>query len=183
MRKLIQANSILVSLNKPFFMKISRFVLTFGPDAQNRIQDARSDQIDGALALLESFYYAFNNRDQQVMKEIWLDVPFSQLNGPGGDMRRGAQDILAGYGRIFNSKARIWLKFTGIVCYAADDLVVFTGTETGELSMDGETVAVKVSATTCFAYNEERAGWVQLHHHGSFDDPGLLLRYQELIGK
>jgi hypothetical protein len=57
---------------------------TFGPDARNRLDEAGRPGREGALAALESFYYAFNQRDLDAFRRVWTRDPLAQLNNPLG---------------------------------------------------------------------------------------------------
>jgi len=80
---------------------------TFGRGAANRLADIRRPGIDGALALLEMFYYAFNQRDLAVFRQVWADHPLIQLNNPLGGMLRGYDQIAALYAQVFDGPARV----------------------------------------------------------------------------
>jgi hypothetical protein len=49
---------------------ISQAGHVYGRSAANSIQWVRKSGIEGARALLETFYYAFNNRDSDVFAKI-----------------------------------------------------------------------------------------------------------------
>ncbi|MEU0534588.1 hypothetical protein [Amycolatopsis tolypomycina] len=76
--------------------------VTFGPDARNRLDEAAEPRREGALAALESFYYAFNQRDLDAFRRVWTTDPLAQLNNPLGGILRGGEAIteaLAAYQR------------------------------------------------------------------------------------
>lgn len=63
----------------------------FGPTARNRLADTHDEGPNGAVAALETFYYALNNADLNVLSQVWSDGQFAQLNNPvGGILRSGA---------------------------------------------------------------------------------------------
>ena len=45
----------------------------YGRDAKNRISQTGLQGIEGARALLESFYFAFNQRDMEVFTQVWAN--------------------------------------------------------------------------------------------------------------
>ena len=61
-------------------MNISKLTQTFGIHALNKLNKATDTSLNGALTCLESFCYAFNNKNIQVLKEVWHEDELSQLN-------------------------------------------------------------------------------------------------------
>jgi SnoaL-like domain len=154
----------------------------YGPRARNRLAEATSPDLDGARAALESFYYAFNHRDPEVLEQVWVRDPLVQLNNPLGGMLRGADDIARLYRRVFRSPARVEVTFGDIVEYRAADMVVFAGRETGRVGEPaGRSAALHIRTTRVFAFDRPAGRWGQVHHHGSIDDPGALRDYQEAV--
>jgi len=68
---------------------IVRSSARYGRASVNRLAEATASGIDGARALVESFYYAFNHRDMGVFRALWADDALVQLNNPLGGMLRG----------------------------------------------------------------------------------------------
>jgi hypothetical protein len=153
--------------------------LNYGRDAANRIAQAAEAGIEGARALLESFYYAFNNRDMAVFEKVWAEEACIQLNNPLGGIMRGYDAIAALYRKIFNGPAKVWVAFSDIVEFQSADMVVFAGREAGEFAV-GET-SIKLAIRTSRVVQRGPAGWRQVHHHGSIDDAGLLADYQRAV--
>jgi hypothetical protein len=151
---------------------------TFGPGARNRLDEASWPGREGALAALESFYYAFNQRDLDVFRQVWTSDPLAQLNNPLGGILRGGDAITALYERVFHGPARVTVTLSDIVEYSGEDHAVFAGRETGEYRVT-ETVPLSIRTTRFFAYENGR--WVQVHHHGSIDDADALAAYQAAI--
>lgn len=154
----------------------------FGQDARSAKAGAAHRGFAGAVAALETFYYAFNNRDIDAMHQVWEDSDLIQLNNPVGGIARGREAVMAIYTRIFYGHARVWVELSDIFCYASDDLVVFAGTEQGAFTRDGLAIPLKIRTTRIFAYRATHPHhWVQVHHHGSIDDADVLQRYQEAV--
>ncbi|WP_103336094.1 YybH family protein [Amycolatopsis sp. CA-126428] len=151
---------------------------TFGTGARNRLDAATDPGREGALAALESFYYAFNQRDLDALRRVWTTDPLAQLNNPLGGILRGGEAITALYGRVFHGPARVTVEFGDIVEYSGEGHAVFAGRETGEYRVT-ETVPLSIRTTRIFAYGNGR--WVQVHHHGSIDDAEALAAYQAAI--
>jgi hypothetical protein len=156
---------------------------TFGENASNKIAEARDESLNGALAGLETFYYAFNNRNIQALKEVWFEDKLSQLNNPLGGIVRGIESIVQLYDTIFKSDASVWVEFGDIVCYHTTNLAVFAGVETGEFKKSGNLLPLRIRTSRFFAFVREKQRWFQLHHHGSIDDASLLQSYQTAVKK
>ncbi|MGW4523513.1 YybH family protein [Amycolatopsis sp. NPDC004378] len=152
--------------------------VSFGRQARNRLDAATAPGREGALAALESFYYAFNQRDLDAFRRVWTTDPLAQLNNPLGGILRGGDAITALYERVFTGPARVTVTFGDIVEYSGDGHAVFAGRETGEYHVT-EPVPLSIRTTRCFAYEAGR--WVQVHHHGSIDDAEALAAYQAAI--
>ncbi|NOU24398.1 MAG: SnoaL-like domain-containing protein [Methylotenera sp.] len=81
---------------------------SYGRTSTNRIHQTKQYSIDGARALLESFYYAFNHRNMDVFSQIWANDELIQLNNPLGEILRGYEAIAGLYKRIFTGPAMVW---------------------------------------------------------------------------
>jgi len=113
-------------------MKIFSLNQTFGIYALNKLNTTTDTSFNGALACLESFYHAFNNKDIEVLKKVWHEDDLSQLNNPLGGIIRGVGPIVELYDKVFKSKASVHVEFGSIICYETLRTVVFAGIETGE---------------------------------------------------
>ncbi len=154
--------------------------ISFGPGSVNRADEALSPGIDGALAALETFYFAFNHRDLDVFARVWTKDPLAQLNNPLGGILRGGDAITALYDRVFHGPAVVTVTFGDVVEYAGDTHVLFAGRESGEYTVDGGS-AVPLSIRTSRYFRYEGGRWCQFHHHGSIDDADALAAYQAAI--
>lgn len=157
--------------------------VSLGRDARDRLAEAADPGLVGALAALETFYCAFNQRDAALLGRVWADAPLVQLNNPLGGVLRGGADIAALYGRIFHGPARVWVEFHDVVAYHAGAVVVFAGRERGEFAHGGEVIPLAIRTSRVFAClpGENGARWAQVHHHGSIDDPERLAGYQGAV--
>ena len=164
-------------------MKMSKLNQEFGVDAKNNIEYVNRKSINGALADLETFYYSFNNKDIDTFKKVWYNNDLIQLNNPLGGIVRGIHPIVEVYDKIFNGQAKVWVKFTDILYYATEEMVVFAGTEIGEFSTHNETIPLKIRTSRIFGYLDNEKSWFQLHHHGSIDNSELLNKYQNAVKK
>ncbi|MFD9892679.1 YybH family protein [Amycolatopsis sp. NPDC059027] len=157
-----------------------QLALSFGPDARELLSEATQPGRAGALAALESFYFAFNHRDLDVFRRVWTTHPLAQLNNPLGGILRGGEAITALYDKVFTGPARVTVTFGDIVEYVGDDHALFAGRETGEYRV-GDTPAVPLAIRTSRYFRYEEGHWAQVHHHGSIDDAAALAAYQEAI--
>lgn len=153
---------------------------TFGPASRNLLAETTDPGRAGALAALESFYYALNNRDAEALAQVWSDNDLVQLNNPLGGILRGRDAIVALYQRVFDSPAKLDITFGDIVEYLGPNHVVFAGRETGHFTApDGTRVPLSIRTTRYLGHLGGR--WSQLHHHGSIDDPDALRAYQRAV--
>ncbi|MEQ1527184.1 MAG: nuclear transport factor 2 family protein [Gallionella sp.] len=153
----------------------------YGRAATNRLAQSKQSGIEGARALIETFYYAFNQRDMVVFAQVWANHELIQLNNPLGGMLRGYEPIANLYRGIFTGSASVWVEFADIVEFQSDEMVVFAGRETGEFTKGGKTVALSIRTTRIVHWLGADIGWKQTHHHGSIDDATLLTEYQRAV--
>lgn len=151
---------------------------SYGRSAHNRLAQATEPGITGARALVESFYYAFNQRDMDVFAEVWAEHELIQLNNPLGGILRGYEPISELYRSIFNGSARVWVELHDIVEFQSDTMVVFAGREKGEFSKGEITLPLAIRTSRIVQWMGDSIGWKQVHHHGSIDDAQLLAEYQ-----
>lgn len=154
----------------------------YGRTAHNRIGQTMLPGVEGARALVESFYYAFNQRDMEVFTAVWAEHQLIQLNNPLGGMLRGYEPIAGLYRGIFNGSARVWVELDDIVEFQSDAMLVFAGRETGEFTRDGLTIPLSIRTSRIVQWMGAEVGWKQVHHHGSIDDVHLLAGYQQAVG-
>lgn len=154
---------------------------SYGRDATNRIHQANKHNIEGARALVESFYYAFNQRDMGVFAQVWANHALIQLNNPLGGILRGFEPIASLYQGIFIGPASVWVELSDVVEFQTEDMVVFAGRETGEFSKDNRVIPLSIRTSRIVQWLGADAGWKQTHHHGSIDDPKRLAEYQQAV--
>lgn len=148
---------------------------------RNRLEEASQPTIEGAMAALETFYYAFNGRSLDLFRQIWLDHTLIQLNNPVGGIMRGATPISDLYARIFEGPVRVQVEFYDSVAYFTPEMVVFAGRERGTYARDGKTYPLDIRTSRIFVYASSQGGWRQIHHHGSIDNAEKLAHYQQAV--
>jgi SnoaL-like domain len=150
----------------------------FGPAARNRLDEARTAGFEGAVAALETFYYALNAADLDVLTAVWSADELAQLNNPVGGILRSGRRIADLYRRIFASAMAV-----DAVTYDFGAAVVFAGRELGSYrAVDGARVPLAIRTSRVFGWQAGAGRWEQLHHHGSIDDPVQLAAYQAAAG-
>jgi MFS family permease len=149
--------------------------------AENRLAATSAPTPDGARAAVETFYYALNNSDLEVLGQVWASDALAQLNNPVGGIIRGGAEITALYARIFTGSP-LTVRFEDVVEYTGADHAVFAGRETIAYGPAGTTRAVVEARTSrYFRFDRERSRWLQYHHHGSVDDPDALSAYRHAV--
>ncbi len=132
------------------------------------------------LRALAEFYAAFNGRDLELMARNWADRVDIVMANPVGGIRRGWDEIRAVYAAIFSSPAQVRVEFYDYTLHQTPDWFYAVGRERGEFRRGDSVLPLAIRTTRLFRL---LAGeWRQVHHHGSFDDPELLARYQEALG-
>jgi hypothetical protein len=147
----------------------------FGPQSRNRLTDTENPARDGAIAALETFYYALNNRDLDILSAVWSQHDLAQLNNPVGGILRSGHAITDLYRRIFDGGLGLTVTFTDAATYWWADSVVFAGREIGSY---GAQAPLTIRTTRVFGYDGH---WRQVHHHGSIDQPEELAAYQRAV--
>jgi|SRR5882757_1999818 len=154
----------------------------FGPGSRRRLDDASQPDRHGAIAALETFYYALNRRDLQTLAAVWSQDELAQLNNPVGGILRSGQAVTELYARIFNGSLGLRVTFTDAATYWWEDAVVFAGREIGHYhDQDGSIVPLTIRTSRVFGYDKDAHRWLQVHHHGSIDHPAELAAYQNAV--
>lgn len=133
----------------------------YGRDAANRIEQAKTSGIEGARALVESFYYAFNRRDMDVFAQVWAKHELIQLNNPLGGILHGYDPIANLYRGLFTGEARVWVALDDIVEFQSDAMLVFAGRETGAFTKDGKTIPLSIRTSRIIQWLGADHGWKQ----------------------
>ena len=151
----------------------------FGPGARSRVDEARLPGREGALAALETFYYALNGKDLETLVAGWADDPLVQLNNPIGGILRSREAVRSLYERVFAGSLDVQVTFGDAATYWLEGSVVFAGREVGTYRHPalGEQ-PLHIRTTRIFRYD---GVWQQVHHHGSIDDADALAAYQGAV--
>jgi ketosteroid isomerase-like protein len=127
---------------------------------------------------LAQFYRAFNTQDLTLMERNWEQSDEAVLDNPLGGIKRGWAEIRPVYERIFGSKTPVRVEFYDYTLHEFADVFYVVGRER-PLGGDSE-LQVAIRTTRIF-HRQENGEWKLIHHHGSFDDPELLAKYQAAV--
>ncbi len=141
----------------------------------------REDPIDPRepMGALSEYYRAFNQRDLALMQFNWARSDEISMASPFGGIRRGWPDIREGYERIFNGAATLSVVFQDYTIHHLGEMFYAVGREQGELK--GHNLSLDLKFRTSRVFRLSGGRWRQIHHHGSIDNPEVLLRYQAAI--
>lgn len=141
-------------------------------------QEDCSNLDSGQKALVE-FYKAFNTKNIQLMSQNWAKQDNVSMSNPLGGIKRGWHDIKTTYERIFFGPAEVYVEFYDYVLLMSSDMFCAVGHERGHFRLPGLEIQLSIRTSRTFQANGQR--WVQVHHHGSIDNPDLLARYQNAV--
>lgn len=151
----------------------------FGPDTRNRLDDTTNPDHAGSVAALKTFYYALNNADLDVLAAVWSQHDLAQLNNPIGDILRSGNAVTGLYRTIFAGSLGVQVTFTDATTYSWHDAAAFAGREIGSYrNPSGKAIPLQIRTTRIFGYDTTQRQWLQVHHHGSIDDPDALRAYR-----
>ncbi len=131
------------------------------------------------LDALAQFYRAFNERDLALMERNWDEGDDVAMDNPLGGIKRGWPEIRAVYEKIFAGAARVHVEFHDYTLHVLGDVFYAVGRERGRFEEGGTTLELAIRTTRIFKWHG--AGWRQIHHHGSIEDPALLAAYQKAV--
>ncbi|MEE9439278.1 MAG: nuclear transport factor 2 family protein [Saprospiraceae bacterium] len=138
------------------------------------------DKENETVALI-NFYKAFNNRDLDLMKNVWLNSAEASMNNPLGGIMRGWAEIENVYDKIFNGKVKVYVEFYDFTIHKTEDMFFATGRERGYFKTDKIEIQLAIRTSRIFKHID--CEWKQIQHHGSIDNPDVLKKYQKLLSK
>lgn len=137
------------------------------------------DQREARQALAQ-FYRALNARDLELMQLNWANSDESAMDNPLGGIKRGWSEIKTTYEKLFASKGTYRFEFYDYTMHEISDLFYVVGRERGELSVGGQPIKLAIRTTRVFRRDPD-GRWLQVHHHGSIDNPQMLAAYQAAV--
>ncbi len=132
-----------------------------------------------AYAALVDFYRAFNQRDLPRMAKCWMHSDSASMSNPLGGIKRGWDEIGSVYEKIFGGPAQVYVEFYDFQIYQSDMMFCAVGRERGYLQTAEQKIDLAIRTSRVYANWQGR--WLQLHHHGSIDQAGLLADYQSAV--
>ncbi len=142
---------------------------------KNDVTDIQNKEI----VVLTKFYKAFNNRDLELMKNVWLNTKEASMNNPLGGIMRDWAEIESVYNKIFNGKAKVYVEFYDFTIHKTENMFFVTGKEKGYFRTDEKEIQLAIRTSRVFI--KINGKWKQIQHHGSIDNPELLKKYQKLV--
>lgn len=133
------------------------------------------------LHALSEFYRALNSRDLKLMEENWDASGQSAMDNPLGGIKRGWNEIMSVYERLFRVDGAYHFEFHDYTLHRFNEIFYVVGRERGYVGTEGKRLEMKIRTTRVFRFDGQR--WRQIHHHGSIDDPQLLAAYQAAVRK
>ena len=137
---------------------------------QNLLAESAAPGIEGARAALETFYYAFNTRSLDLLRQIWADDPLVQLDTPLAGSVRGSASIAAAYGRMVSGSVRVQTILDDIVAYVVPELVVFTqreratSTHANDSNHEATSEGFEGRTLCVFRFLAQQGGWRLVYH-------------------
>jgi ketosteroid isomerase-like protein len=136
-----------------------------------------------AIQALAQFYRALNSRDLALMQQNWANSVESAMDNPLGGIKRGWSEIKPIYEKLFASKGTYLFEFYDYTMHESNELFYVVGRERGELDVSGHLIKLAIRTSRIFRRDPD-GRWLQVHHHGSIDDPQMLASYQvAVLGK
>lgn len=127
---------------------------------------------------IAQFYAAFNGHDNAVMADNWDGDEAVVSNGNQlGGILRSRTEVLDRYSKIFNAPFQVYAEFVDYTVHEEESWFLAVGRERGTFTHDGQSFDFQTRDTRLFRRTGGR--WKQVHHHGSFDDPELMARFQQ----
>lgn len=140
--------------------------------------------LPGSLKALTAFYASFNQRDVEASMKNWAHRDDVVMCNPIGGIRTGWDDILLGYRRIMQGEVQVYVEFHDYQLTECEDIFYVVGRERGHAQCQDQDIELAIRTSRVFRRfdnGQSDAGWYQVHHHGSIDDPALLNQYQSFI--
>lgn len=129
--------------------------------------------------VLVQFYYAYNNKDMDIMSQNWDQSENIAMNTPLGGVKRGWGAIKKFYENTFNGKAELYMEFHDYTIDETKEMFYTIGRERGYFQL-GKTKN-RVNIHTSRIFKRIDSTWKQVYHHSSIDNPELLKRYRTAV--
>ena len=128
---------------------------------------------------LVQFYYAYNNKDMDIMNQNWYQSEEIAMNNPLVGVKRGWEEIKQFYKNNFICKAKVYMEFHDYTIDETKEMFYTVGRERGYFQL-GKTKN-KLNIHTSRIFKKIDSTWKQVYHHSSMDNPELLKRYRKAV--
>jgi len=128
---------------------------------------------------LAQFYNAFNNQNMTEMSRNWLQSSEIAMDNPLGGIKRGWDEIKLVYEKIFNGPAEVYVEYYDYTIHETSNMFYAVGRERGYFKIGADEITLAIRTSRIFKRVD--GIWKQVHHHGSIENPELLLRYQNAV--
>jgi hypothetical protein len=150
----------------------------------NPIQEAitgkeEQGDLSSPYQALVQFYCAFNSGNIQMMSENWAQIDEIAMDNPLGGIKRGWSEIHSVYERIFNGPAQVYVEYYDYTLHETTEMFYSVGRERGNFRLGTEDISLAIRTSRIFRKIDGH--WMQVHHHGSIEDPQLLDHYQKAV--
>lgn len=139
-------------------------------------EDIDLHQPEGAL---NEYYRAFNSHDLRLMQQNWEQSEEASLYHPLGGVRRSWEEIRELYEQIFSGPAGVMVQFQEFAIQRYNNTFLCTGVERGILRTQAAALEFRIRTTRL--YNWRAGHWLQIHYHGSIEEPEQLTQYVTLV--
>ena len=117
------------------------------------------------IAANESFYKAFNARDLDAMKNVWVSHEKATCIHPGCVPLNGLESIIDSWGGIFKNSGNMDIQITDISVTTSESLAWISCVEKLYTIATHGVLASKVFSTNLFQLNA--GNWKMIMHHAS----------------
>jgi ketosteroid isomerase-like protein len=167
---MIKKNEGYIENNGPTLIVNSRIINGYGDT---------SELSEPELAIY-GFYKAFNEKNMAAITKIWANTEDITIENPAGGIRRGWSDLKWAYGKVLGSPAKVSAEFYDYTIHIAGEVFWSVGRERIFLNISGDDITMSVRITRIFRMIDGK--WRLVHLHGSFEDPDMLRKYQQVTG-
>ncbi len=116
---------------------------------KENIEDIQNQEI----LILSQFYKAFNEKNMNLMQNVWLNSMEASMNNPLGGIMRSWDEIKSVYELIFNGKAKVYVEFYDFTIHKTEDMFFATGRERGYFKTDETEIPLTIRTSRIFKKN------------------------------
>jgi len=139
----------------------------------------KQEDLSSPYNALIQFYCAFNSSDINLMSQNWYQANEIAMDNPLGGIKRGWIEIKEVYEKIFNGSAEVYVEFYDYTIHETNGIFYTVGRERGYFKIGNNKIELAIRTSRIF--KQVNGKWLQVHHHGSIENPQLLKHYQETV--